>query len=97
MGASGAIAGVTGAYFLFFPRAKVVTLVPIFLFVQVVEIPAFFFLLFWFVFQLLLGLGTVGVEAGGGIAFWAHIGGFVAGMTLGPALIPRSVARPVLQ
>ena len=94
VGASGAIAGVTGAYFLFYPRARVVTLVPIFLFVQVVEIPAFFFLLFWFAFQLLLGLGSVGQAMAGGVAFWAHIGGFVAGMILGPLLVPRSRVRP---
>lgn len=89
VGASGAIAGVTGAYFLFYPRARVVTLIPIFLFIQVVEIPAFFFLLLWFAFQLLLGLGSIGMTVGGGIAFWAHIGGFLAGMVLGPALTPR--------
>ena len=94
VGASGAIAGVTGAYLLFYPHARVVTLVPIFLFIQVVEIPAFFFLLFWFAFQLLLGLGSIGAASGGGIAFWAHIGGFVAGMVLGPALSPRSRVRP---
>jgi membrane associated rhomboid family serine protease len=90
VGASGAIAGVTGAYFLFFPRARVVTLVPIFVFLQIVELPAVFFLFFWFAFQLLLGIGSLGMEtAGGGVAFWAHIGGFLAGMLLGPML-----ARP---
>jgi membrane associated rhomboid family serine protease len=89
VGASGAIAGVTGAYFLFYPRARVVTLVPIFLFIQIVEIPAFFFLLFWFAFQLMLGVGSLGSTAVGGVAFWAHIGGFVAGMVLGPMLAPR--------
>ena len=94
VGASGAIAGVTGAYFLFYPRARVVTLIPIFLFIQVVEIPAFFFLLLWFVFQLMLGIGSIGMAVGGGIAFWAHIGGFMAGMVLGPVLSPR---RPPLQ
>jgi membrane associated rhomboid family serine protease len=93
VGASGAIAGVTGAYFLFYPRARVVTLVPIFLFIQVVEIPAFFFLLFWFAFQLLAGVGNVQRATGGGIAFWAHIGGFVAGMVLGPMLARRD-SRP---
>lgn len=94
VGASGAIAGVTGAYLLFYPRARVVTLMPIFLFVQVVEIPAFFFLFFWFAFQLLLGLGSIGTTTGGGVAFWAHIGGFVTGMVLGPALAPRVPVRP---
>lgn len=94
VGASGAIAGITGAYFLFYPRARVVTIVPIFLFVQVVEIPAFVFFLLWFGFQLLLGIGTIGMTLGGGIAFWAHIGGFLAGMALGPALVPRRARLP---
>jgi len=97
VGASGAIAGVTGAYFLFYPRARVVTLVPIFVFLQVVELPAVFFLFVWFAFQLFLGIGSLGMDsAGGGVAFWAHIGGFLAGMVLGPVLAlsrPRAI-RP---
>ncbi len=93
VGASGAIACVTGAYFLFFPRARIVTLVPIFVFLQVVELPAVFFLFVWFLFQLLLGIGSLGSGgAAGGVAFWAHVGGFLAGMTLGPILASR--ARP---
>jgi membrane associated rhomboid family serine protease len=97
VGASGAIAGVTGAYFLFFPRSRIVTLVPIFVFLQIIEIPAVFFLFFWFAFQLLLGVGSLGMEAaGGGVAFWAHIGGFIAGMVLGPMLArrPPQTLRP---
>jgi membrane associated rhomboid family serine protease len=86
VGASGAIAGVTGAYMLFFPRARVVTLVPVFVFLHVVEIPALFFLVIWFAYQLLLGIGTLGSDMPGGVAFWAHIGGFVAGMIAGPLL-----------
>ncbi len=90
VGASGAIAGVTGAYFLFFPRARIVTLVPIFVFLQIVELPAVFFLFFWFAFQLLLGIGSLGMDtAGGGVALWAHMGGVIAGLGLGPIL-----ARP---
>jgi membrane associated rhomboid family serine protease len=90
VGASGAIAGVSGAYFLFFPSARVVTLVPIFFFLQVVEIPAVFFLLIWFFWQLMSGVATLGSKAGmGGVAFWAHIGGFVAGMVLGPTMRER--------
>lgn len=89
VGASGAIAGVTGAYFLLFPHARVVTLVPIFVFVQLVEVPAFFFLLFWFLFQLMLGVGSLGGGHVGGVAFWAHIGGFMAGMMIGPAFARR--------
>ena len=97
VGASGAIAGVTGAYFLFFPHSRIVTLVPIFIFLQIVELPAVFFLFVWFAFQLFLGIGSLGSDAAvGGVAFWAHIGGFVAGMVLGPMLArprPRAV-RP---
>jgi membrane associated rhomboid family serine protease len=90
VGASGAIAGVTGAYLCFFPRARIVTLVPVLFFVQVVEVPAVFFLLFWFAMQLAAGLQALGVrEALGGVAFWAHVGGFVAGVVLGPLLARR--------
>jgi membrane associated rhomboid family serine protease len=90
VGASGAIAGVTGAYFVFFPRARIVTLVPIFVFIQIVEVPAVFFLLVWFLFQLLLGFGSLGGHAAqGGVAFWAHVGGFLAGLALGPLLARR--------
>jgi len=95
VGASGAIAGVTGAYFLFFPHARIVTLVPIFVFIQIVELPAVFFLLVWFLFQLLLGFGSLSAHTtDGGVAFWAHIGGFLAGMALGPLLArrPRALA-----
>jgi rhomboid family protein len=91
VGASGAIAGVSGAYFLFFPSARVVTLVPIFLFLQVIEIPAVFFLLIWFFWQLASGVASIGTRGGmGGVAFWAHVGGFVAGMVLGPVLRERT-------
>ena len=89
VGASGAIAGVTGAYLLFFPRARIVTLVPIFIFLRVVEVPAFVFLLFWFAMQLLAGLEALGGQRMGGVAFWAHVGGFVSGMILGPLLALR--------
>lgn len=87
IGASGAIAGVTGAYLLFFPRARVVALVPVFIVLQVMEVPAVAFLVLWFAYQVLLGVGSLAAEGGGGgIAFWAHIGGFLAGMLLGPLL-----------
>ena len=93
VGASGAIAGVSGAYFLFFPTSRVVTLVPVFLFLQVVEVPAVFFLLIWFVWQVVSGVATLGDRAGvGGVAFWAHVGGFVAGMVLAPILRQRRPA-----
>ena len=92
VGASGAIAGVSGAYLLFFPKARVVTLVPLFVFLQVVEIPAVFFLLIWFLWQVASGVATLGsrAAAAGGVAFWAHVGGFVSGMVLGPALRRRT-------
>jgi membrane associated rhomboid family serine protease len=90
VGASGAIAGVTGAYFLFFPRARVVTLVPIFFFFQIIEIPAVVFLFLWFVMQLLYGMATMSAagQAVGGVAWWAHIGGFIFGMIAAPLLAP---------
>lgn len=85
IGASGAIAGVMGAYFLLFPRSRVLTFVWVILFVDVVEIPAIYFLGFWFFIQLLSGVGSIGVHAGG-TAFWAHAGGFLAGAALMPLL-----------
>jgi membrane associated rhomboid family serine protease len=78
IGASGAISGVMGAYLLLYPRARILTLIPIFFFFQFFEIPAFIFLGYWFVFQLFsAGLTPSNV---GGIAFWAHIGGFISGL-----------------
>ena len=94
VGASGAIAGVLGAYFLFYPRARVLTVVPIFFFIQVIEIPAFFFLGFWFLMQFLSGAATVGDAGnGGGVAFGAHVGGFLAGLVLGPLLARRTARK----
>ncbi|OQX92371.1 MAG: rhomboid family intramembrane serine protease [candidate division Zixibacteria bacterium 4484_95] len=81
IGASGAIAGVMGAYFLRFPYARVQTLIIIFFFIRIIRIPAVVFLGFWFIFQMLLGIPTLGV-AEGGVAYFAHIGGFVVGMIL---------------
>lgn len=84
IGASGAIAGVLGAYILLFPRVRVTTLIPIFIFIMVREVPAIFVLGIWFVFQLFVGVSSLGVspEQAGGVAYFAHIGGFVAGMIL---------------
>jgi membrane associated rhomboid family serine protease len=76
LGASGAISGVMGAYLILYPRAKILTLVVIFL----VEIPAVFILLYWFALQFLQGIGSLGVAASGGVAWWAHVGGFLLGM-----------------
>jgi membrane associated rhomboid family serine protease len=93
IGASGAIAGVMGAYFILYPRAKVLTLVPIFFFFQFFELPAFFFLGIWFLFQFLSAAGA-SAEAGG-IAWWAHIGGFVFGIVFLKLfqLLPESGVR----
>ncbi|MBI4346328.1 MAG: rhomboid family intramembrane serine protease, partial [Elusimicrobia bacterium] len=84
VGASGAIAGVMGAYFLLFPYARVHTLVPVFVFLYRTELPAFLFLAVWFLSQLYFG--SFGGQASG-VAWWAHIGGFVAGMALLRALL----------
>ena len=83
IGASGAIAGVLGAYFFLFPRARVVTLLPLFIFFTVIEIPAVVFLGLWFLLQFLSGTVSLGREAStGGVAWWAHVGGFIAGIVL---------------
>jgi hypothetical protein len=78
IGASGAIAGVMGAYFLLHPRSKILTLIPIFFIPYFINIPAFVFLGLWFVLQFINAAGSHGL--GGGIAWWAHIGGFLFGM-----------------
>jgi membrane associated rhomboid family serine protease len=83
IGASGAIAGVLGAYFLLYPRSRVLTLLPIFFFIQFIEVPAFLFLGFWFVMQFFSGTLSIGSEASAaGVAWWAHVGGFATGMAL---------------
>jgi membrane associated rhomboid family serine protease len=89
VGASGAIAGVMGAYILRFPRAHIVTLIPLIIFFTTIRVPAIFFLGFWFVQQALFGLASLSSEASwsdGGVAYWAHSGGFVFGLILGPML-----------
>ena len=90
IGASGAIAGVMGAYLLLFPRARIVTLLPIFFFFTFVEVPAYVFLGFWFLLQFFSGVGGFlsGQGGAGGIAWWAHIGGFLAGVFLVRLLQP---------
>jgi len=81
IGASGAIAGVMGAYFVTFPTSRVLVLVFLFFFVDVVEIPALLYLGFWFLLQLVEGVGRIGMSgATGGVAFWAHAGGFLSGI-----------------
>jgi membrane associated rhomboid family serine protease len=85
VGASGAVAGVMGAYFVLYPHSRIVTLVPLFVFFHVMEVPAIVFLGLWFVLQFVSGVGSIaaatGGEPAGGIAFWAHVAGFVAGVS----------------
>ncbi|MGC9347362.1 MAG: rhomboid family intramembrane serine protease [Anaerolineae bacterium] len=95
IGASGAIAGVLGAYLLLYPRARVSTLVPSFYFYRIIWLPAIIVLGGWFLIQLLNGLISIGVVMQtGGVAWWAHIGGFVAGMGLMPVFRRRDARRP---
>lgn len=80
LGASGAVAGVLGAYYVLFPQSKIKTLVPFFGFLSVVEISAPFMLGYWFILQVISGAASLGSLSTGGVAFWAHVGGFAAGV-----------------
>ncbi len=91
IGASGAISGVLGAYLLLFPRARVLVLFPIWIFWRVFYVPALLLLAFWFAMQLFSGLAVLNMDVNGGVAFWAHVGGFVAGVLLIPIFKKRSV------
>jgi len=85
VGASGAIAGIMGAYFVLYPRARVLTIVPLIIFFTFWWLPAWIVLGYWFLVQFLSGAATsiaVTSQSGGGIAFWAHVGGFIAGILL---------------
>ncbi len=95
IGASGAIAGVMGAYFSLFPQARVLTLVFIILFITVWEIPAYIFLGFWFLMQFLMGSTSLDRAHLGGVAFWAHVGGFVVGIALVHLFLPHQVRGPL--
>ncbi|TVQ08420.1 MAG: rhomboid family intramembrane serine protease [Leptolyngbya sp. DLM2.Bin27] len=89
VGASGAIAGVLGAYILRFPKTRILTLVPLGIFITTFRIPAIFFLGFWFFQQALYGIASLQASTSvntGGIAYWAHAGGFVVGLALAPLL-----------
>lgn len=89
IGASGAISGVLGAYFILYPKAQILALVPLFFFIRFMALPAFLFLAFWFLSQIFYGAGSFGV--GTGVAWFAHIGGFIAGVLL--ALLVRKRIR----
>ncbi len=94
VGASGAIAGVLGAYIVTWPRARVVTLVPIFFFFTFLQLPAMVVLGFWFILQLFQGVGTIGAQfASGGVAYGAHVGGFIAGALLIKLIPTQKVER----
>jgi len=95
IGASGAIGGVMGAYFLLYPRARILALVPIIFFFTLMEVPAYLFLGFWFLLQFFSG--TFSLLSGGqfsGIAWWAHVGGFLGGMVLLHVFKPIARHRP---
>jgi rhomboid family protein len=91
IGASGAVAGVLGGYFFCYPKARVDILILFFFFIDVITVPAAFVLLFWFILQLFNGVLSLGVGTGamGGVAWWAHVGGFLAGIFL-VRLLPRA-------
>lgn len=85
IGASGAISGVMGAYMLFFPMARIRTLIVFFIFIQLVDIPAFLMIGYWILIQFIFGISEIGTK-GGGIAWFAHIGGFLAGLFFAPSM-----------
>lgn len=84
LGASGAIAGVMGAYIVKFPHSRILTLIPLFVFWTTIEIPAVLILAYWFILQFFNGIGSIGYSqvSQGGVAFFAHVGGFIGGMIL---------------
>lgn len=92
VGASGAIAGVMGAYLVKFPGSRILTLIPIFLFFTTIEVPAVLMLLYWFAIQFFSGVGSIGYShlSQGGVAWFAHVGGFLAGMILIKIMHTRS-------
>jgi len=97
IGASGAIAGILGAYFISYPRARITTLVPILFFFWTIEVPALVLLGYWFLIQFFTGFQMQAIQSAtaGGVAWWAHVGGFVVGLLL--ALILRPRRRRVLE
>jgi len=100
VGASGAISGVLGAYFLTYPQARILTLVPIVILFYIIELPAYFFLGFWFALQLIQGsLYSLNSDqaVGGGVAWWAHVGGFAAGVIFLQVFRCKDWQRPAVQ
>ncbi len=91
LGASGAIAGLMGSYLILFPKNKIDTLFIFGFIIRVITIPAFAILLYWIAYQLIIGVGSLGFPGAGGIAYFAHIGGFVAGLIL------TLISKPFIQ
>lgn len=94
VGASGCVSGVLGAYLLSFPQARIHTLFIFFVIIRFIEVPAFLFLLLWFVFQFISGAAEIGSDHNGGVAYWAHMGGFVVGMFLLVVMPKKKPRRP---
>jgi membrane associated rhomboid family serine protease len=92
LGASGAIAGVLGAYIVFFPRARILTLIPLLIIFFTARIPAWIFIGFWFLMNFLSGVSSLGMRSAGGVAWWAHVGGFLLGVLM--ATIAKFAGRP---
>ena len=96
VGASGAIAGVMGGYFVLYPHARVLTLVPIFIIFYTIVLPAQLFLGVWFLLQLVQGGSSIGATETSGVAWWAHIGGFFAGYLIARGLKSAGVLKPTV-
>jgi rhomboid family protein len=97
IGASGAIAGVLGAYFVSFPSARITTLIPLFIFFWRVEVPAVLLLGYWFLIQFVTGFQMLDIQSAtqGGVAWWAHVGGFLIGILFAAILRPARRAVTV--
>ena len=95
IGASGAIAGILGAYLVSFPTARITTLIPLFFFFWTVRLPAILVLLYWFLIQFVAGFQMLAIESAthGGVAWWAHVGGFLLGIILALAFPKRRQPR----
>ncbi len=98
IGASGAIAGVLGAYFISFPSARITTLIPLLFFFWTVELPAILVLGYWFLIQFFSGFQMLAIQTatGSGVAWWAHVGGFLTGLLLAAVMRPPK-RRPVVE
>ncbi len=90
VGASGAVAGIMGAYFVMYPFSRILAAIPIFIFIHFIEVPAFVYLGFWFLLQFFSGTAALGGAANcvGGVAFWTHVGGFIMGILLLRSFVP---------